>query len=194
MANFFQPGPATGSQSTTLSPAQQAVAEFRMKLLGQLLNASAGTTPTFKSFTEGGPATRPFPSGLGALTDPTLQAMMQPGAFTTTQTGKFQGPSTSGFSDLASILGLAGALYQSGLLGSGLQGVGSILGPIGGALGIGGVNPALGDLNPNVGGPYGTDPNLVPGGDPSLIPANYPTDFGSGGDASVNLGDWLSSY
>ena len=191
--NFFQPGPATGTQSTTLSPAQQAVAELRMQLLGQLLNASAGNAPTFKSFTEGGPAARPFPGGLGALTGPTLQAMMQPGAFTTTTTGKAQGPATSGFSDLASILGLGLSVYKL-LQGSNVvDQTGNVTGPTGGGGGLSGVaDPTTGQpLFPTdpTGGPYGIDPNLVPGGDPSLVPSNYPTDFGGG-----SLGDLLSSY
>ena len=80
MADFFQPGPSKGSStsSTTLSPEQQALQKFRLEMLGRLLNNAAGNGPTFKSFVNGGPASRPVPSGLGDGAAGVLQAMNQP--------------------------------------------------------------------------------------------------------------------
>ena len=158
MAGFFQPGPsqADTTTSTTLSPAQQALQKFRLEMLGRLLNSSAGNGPTFKSFVNGGPASRPVPSGLGDGSAAVLQAMNQPGAFTTTATGSKteQGGTPSILSDLTQ-LGLLGALVaKSGLLDGLGGGIGDWLktkygdtGAVSGASGMFGNEPPMANAN-----------------------------------------------
>lgn len=153
-------------------------------MLGKILEAMGGTAPSFASFVKGGPAQRQFPGGFAPDIAALLQAMNQPGAFTSTRTGQFTGPTPSGISDVTQIASLAYLLSQLGL--------GNLLAPIGGALGIGGVNPALGDTTPT--------PDFLsslPSGD---IPGvNFTPDPSQGMTMDPNAGlppdmTWLTSY
>lgn len=142
MADFFQPKDAKGTESSTPSPAAQAMAKFRASILDDLLNYAAKPRTTFKQFSQGKPTLNAIPGGLGDGAGAILEAMNQPGAFTSTKSFTGRGITPSMFSDIAQ-LGLLGAqIYQSKL---GQDALGWILGHIGGAQGIGGVNPALGD-------------------------------------------------
>jgi hypothetical protein len=115
MASFFQPGPSQSDTSTTPSPANQAEQKFRIEMLGRILNSMAGTAPSFASFAAGGPAQRQFPSGFGPDIASLLNAMNQPGAFTSTASQTGQGPTPSGISDVTQIAGLAYLLSQLGI-------------------------------------------------------------------------------
>ncbi len=195
MANFFQPGDAesSGTKTSTPSAAEQALMKFKAQLLAQLLNSRAGNRPTFKSFVNGGPVTTPLPEGMGSGMTDVINAMNQPGAFTSngTQTQTGHGPTPSMANDVGQMLGL-------GVLG--LQVLNMLKGKYGDTGTVQGVtnptnnntgnqgnsmttgNPALDALILNN---YGGNPEMTPGGDFSQVPADYP---GLADDGS----DWLS--
>ena len=154
MSNFFDPTNAkqSGQVNETPSPAAQALIEFRMKMLGRMLDSAAGPRQTFSQFAGGAPLTPRLPGGLSAGIPELLQAMSQPGAFTSNKSfsGTQQPPGSSPFSDVAGMAALAAILYDKGVLGAGATGIGNILKYLGGAKGINGVNSALGDFSPDV--------------------------------------------
>jgi len=165
MAGFFQPGPsqADTTTSTTLSPAQQALQKFRLEMLGRLLNSSAGNGPTFKSFVNGGPASRPVPSGLGDGSAAVLQAMGQPGAFTTTSTGSKteQGGAPSMMSDITQLAMLGALAAKSGVLDGLIGGGKSVWDMLSGKYGdTGAVSGAIGQ--------FGNEPPMEGGNLPAL--------------------------
>lgn len=136
MANFFEPGPYSDTAKTTPSEADQELKKFKLQLLMQILNSKGGNAPSFKSFVNGGPSTTPVPEGLGNLGEAALAMMGQPGAFTSTVERTGQGPTPSAFSDLAQ-MGLLGAmLYNSGALGSLVNGGVDAVKFLGGMLGL----------------------------------------------------------
>lgn len=192
MANFFQPGPSQTDTSTTPSPAQQAEQKFRIEMLGRILNSMAGTAPSFASFAAGGPAQRQFPGGFGPDVASLLNAMNQPGAFTSTATQKAQGATPSGISDVAQIAALLGLASQATgfnplqLLGL-LRGVG---GGAGNPLDPNAVPSATAGMQP-VGTGEGIPPDaaslqsILGAGDPSTLPVGYGV-LDAGGTASVD--------
>lgn len=194
-AGFFQPGPsqADTTTSTTLSPAQQALQKFRLEMLGRLLNNAAGNGPTFKSFVQGGPASRPVPGGLGDGSAAVLQAMGQPGAFTTTSTGSKTetGGTPSMMSDLTQLAMLGMLASKSGLLDGLTSGAGSIWDLLKGKYGdTGAVSGAMGDTAPMptggstttgnaaldalIGSQYGSGATMIPGGSADTLNVGYP--------------------
>lgn len=195
MSSFFQPGPSQEGTTTTPSPAQQAEQKFRIEMLGRILSSMGGTAPSFASFAAGGPAQRSFPSGFEGDIASLLNAMNQPGAFTSQANRTFQGPTPSGISDITQLASLLYLLSQA----SGL-GLGDILKPIGGALGIGGTNPSLGDTTPSLDLTQFQGSNIDPtslgsilgAGDPSLLPPGYGVLDTSGTDPAAF--DWLNTY
>ena len=219
MADFFQPGPdkTNTTASTTLSPAEQAKQKFRLEMLGRLLNNAAGNGPTFKSFVEGGPASRPVPGGLGDGSAAVLQAMSQPGAFTTTSTGtkNEMGGTPSMMSDLTQLAMLGVLASKSGLLDGVLSGGKSVwdflkqkwgdTGAVSGALGDTAPMPTGGTMttgNPSMDAllqsQYGSNYQMIPGGSSDQMNQLYPGLFdGSGGgnsyDTQQALADLISS-
>lgn len=183
-SDFFQPSNASETKTSTATPsaAAQAMAKFRADILGKLLEGAAHRGPTFKQFTGGANLKPPLPGGLNSGIGALLEAMSQPGAFTSSSTGEGElSPSApSMFSDLAQ-LGLLGAVaFQSGLP----QKIAQILSGVGGAKGIAGVNPALGDsvaettgdptLDALINTQYGGGSDMIPGGSASNVPSDYP--------------------
>ena len=174
MADFFQPGPATGSQTGTKtpSPADQAMAKFRAELFGRLLNAMGGAKPSFGDFLGGAPATRAMPEGMGAGMEAVLQAMSQPGAFTwqASESSELRQPEPSILSDLVQFGVLGKLVMDSGVLEK-------ILGPVGGMLKIGGsVGPAGASTDAIDSGIPVLAPGgeLIPGGGAVDVPSDYP--------------------
>lgn len=181
MASFFQPGPATQDTSTTPSPASQAEQKLRVEMLGRFLDSMAGTAPSFASFVKGGPAQRQFPSGFGPDIAALLNAMNQPGAFTSTGTQSFQGATPSGISDITQLAGLIGLISQAtGLnpfqLAGLLKGVGGGAGTpldasMAGSPNFGQGITSVGTGDPNL--PEASLGSILGAGDPSTLPAGY---------------------
>jgi hypothetical protein len=160
-------------------------------MLGKILSSMAGTAPSFADFTSGGPAQRSFPGGFGPGIASLLQAMSQPGAFTSTASQRGQGATPSGISDVSQLAMLA--YFISKATGYNLS---DILGGVGGAKGIGGINTALGDTQPSPDFlsslPYGDIPGVNFTPDPYSDPNGMtmdPTQGTTEGDWS-----WLNSY
>lgn len=82
-------------------------------MLGKILASMAGTAPSFASFAAGGPAQRSFPGGFEGDIASLLNAMNQPGAFTSQGTRTFQGATPSGISDVTQLAGLAYLISQA---------------------------------------------------------------------------------
>lgn len=193
MAKLFDPTneKRSATSTETPSPANQAMEKYKADILGQLLNYAAKPRPSFADFAKRGqslPAR--LPGGLSAGIGELIQAMNQPGAFTSTKTaeGEIDPSAPSLFSDFAQAGALLGFLYKEGLLGEGYDlgaaAVNKILQTLGGAKGINGINPALGDTIANE---YGSDPGLIPGGVAGGVPDSYPgtlpADFSFGDQA-----------
>lgn len=100
--NIFQPGNDQVVSQGSPSSAQQAAAQFKVMLLGQLLNYSGGG----KSLPGG------LPKGLGGDIGPLLAAMQQPGAFQQTSTRTDKPGATPLVSDLGSLATVLALLNQ----------------------------------------------------------------------------------
>lgn len=199
MPNFFDPTPAETTGTQTPSAAEQALAKFRTQLLGRFLGSMAGQGPTFASFAKGGPATRDFPGGFDPMIAELLNAMNQPGAFTSTETRKGLPVGPSGFSDLMELLGLGGGVLSA----LGISPLEQILKPIGGLLNLTNKpgQPGNPDISPYTGvgsvdytgqTNYGPDLyNLLAGADPTLLPPDYGVSLDSGAGSYL---DWLGGY
>lgn len=187
MANFFQPGDAKGTETATPSPAAQARAKYNADILGKILEFAAGRQrPSFAQYAQGASMPGALPAGLSAGIPDLLAAMNQPGAFTATRSASGHGPTGSMASDIASALGLADLVYNSGAL-NGLGKLAGILAPVGGALSIGNVPSA--DLS----GASSADANVLGSlgalwGDQGQVPM-----AGAGGASEDLLSSILSS-
>lgn len=181
MAKLFQPTTSPTVTDATPSPAAQALAAYKMQVLGQMLDAASKPRPSFKDFVGGAQLPAEVPGGLSAGIPALLQAFAQPGSFTSEVKKKGGVETPSIMSDLGQ-LGILGALlYQSGAFGAGAKGLDWILSGVGGAKGIGGVNPALGDTVANT---YGSSSDLIPGGSAGNVPIDYPGLVGGSTDVS----------
>jgi hypothetical protein len=204
--SFFQPDVKAGETSSTPSAESQAVSKFKAQILGQFLNSMAGTAPSYHDFLKTGSAQRSIPGGLGEGIGPLLEAMNQPGAFTSHATGLPAQTTPSMFSDLLQG-GMTAALLSNMLGLSPLAGLEKLLQPLGGMLGIGKDT----SLNPNdvpsnmsgmprtvsVGGePWGGGGGIDPGLQAILGGAGSAGSFGTPGygvlDNSGSTPDWQS--
>ncbi len=191
--SFFQPGPSTQESvgTATPSPAQQAMMRFKAEMLQRMLASMGGPSPSFQGWAQGtGPLNRGMPSGLGDSMGAVLEAMAQPGAFTSQETRntEMMGAEPSMLSDIMQMAQLGSLVYNSGALGKladlfkhgdssqrmGLPGIegSSGVSPVGALTSTG--NPELDALiMGNYGGGMDTA-GMIPGGDMSTVPANYP--------------------
>lgn len=98
--------PKAGQQTTQMGPGKQALLQFMLDLFLRRLGQTGGVNQSFASYLKQGPQRMapPSPEEVALL----KQAISQPGAFDTTQTIKPPRPST--FQDVASLLGVVGAL------------------------------------------------------------------------------------